>query len=95
MSAFVSYTSFDHKVTAIIPVIASFDSKGHICPLYVRLGRSSYKVGEFFVNSRYSGITEFRCRIADGNLEKPLQLTYYSNENMWTVPRSALGPDGG
>ena len=93
MSAFISYTSFDGTVTAVIPVIASFDSKGHISPLYVRLGRSSYRISDYFVNSRYSGITEFRCKVRDGDTEKPLQLTYYSAENMWTVPRADIGPE--
>ena len=93
MSAFISYTSFDHKSTAIIPVIASFDAAGHICPLYVRLGHDSYRVAEYFVHTKYSGITEFRCKIADGDLERPLQLTYYSTEGMWTVPRASLGFD--
>ena len=83
---FVSYTSFDYDTTSIVPVIASFDAGGHIRPLYVRLGRSSYRIAECFVSSRYSGVTEFRCRIADGESLKPLQLSYYSREAMWTVP---------
>ncbi len=90
MGAFVSYTSFDHKTTAIIPVIAAFDSSGHICPLYVRLGRISYKISDYFVQTKYSGITEFRCKIVDGNSLKPLQLTYYSTEGMWTVPKGTI-----
>jgi|P827metagenome_2_1110787.scaffolds.fasta_scaffold06679_5 hypothetical protein len=91
MGAFISYTSFDHTTTCIIPVIASFDSSGHVSPLYVRIKRVSYRIIEYFVSSKYSGVTEFRCKIADGAFERPLQLTYYSTEGMWTVPRSALG----
>lgn len=94
MAAFVSYTLFDHTTTAIVPVIASFDASGHIRPLYVRLGRGAYRVDDCFVHSRYSGITEFRCKIIDGDSTKPLQLSYYSNEGMWTVPRSSLGEAG-
>ena len=90
MGGFVSYSSFDHKTTAIIPVIAAFDSSGHLWPLYVRLGRNSYKIFEYFVQARYSGVTEFRCKIADGDYIKPLQLTYYSNEGMWTVPKVSV-----
>ena len=91
MGAFISYTSFDHTATCIIPVIASFDASGHICPLYVRIRRVSYRITEYFVSSKYSGVTEFRCKIADGEFERPLQLTYYSAEGMWTVPRAGIG----
>ena len=38
MPAQVSYTSYDYAPVEIIPVIASFDSEGHIRPLYVRIG---------------------------------------------------------
>lgn len=86
MSGFVSYTSFDLSTTSVVPVIASFDSEGHICPLYVRIGRNSYKINSYFVHSRYSNTTEFRCKITDGDFERPLQLTYYSVEGMWTIP---------
>ena len=84
--AFVSCKSFDETATSIVPVIASFDATGHIKPLYVRLGRTSFKICDCFVNSKYSGITEFRCTISVGVSLKPLQLSYYSSEGMWTVP---------
>lgn len=86
MGALVSFTSFDHKTTSIVPVIASFDTAGHVCPLYVRINRVSYRISSYFVSSRYSNVTEFRCKIIDGDSLKPLQLTYYSVEGMWTVP---------
>lgn len=89
MGAFVSYTSLDLERTAIVPVIASFDSGGHVCPLYVRLGREAFRINEYFVSSKYSNVIEFRCKITDGDSEKPLQLTFYSVEGMWTVPKSS------
>ena len=92
MGAFISYTSFDYTTTMIVPVIASFDTQGHICPLYVRLGRASYKIESYFVHSKYSNITEFRCRITDGDSLKPLELSYYSVEGMWTTPRTGPAP---
>ena len=33
----VSYTSYDYKSMKVVPVIASFDTEGHIKPLYVRI----------------------------------------------------------
>lgn len=92
MGAFISYTSFDYDSTMIVPVIASFDTQGHICPLYVRLGRIPYKVDTYFVFSKYSNITEFRCKIVDGTSLKPLELSYYSVEGMWTTPRTSPAP---
>lgn len=89
--AFFSYKSFDETSTSIVPVIASFDATGHVKPLYVRLGRTPFKVCDYFVSSKYSGITEFRCTIAAGNSLKPLQLSYYSSEGMWTVPYATVG----
>lgn len=85
MSGFVSYTSFDPTVTKIVPVIASFDTTGHVVPLYVRIDRVSYKILSFFVNVRYSNITEFKCTVEDSGTEKPLELSYYSTEGMWTM----------
>lgn len=93
LAGFVSYTSFDHKATSIVPVIASFDAQGHIKPLYVRLGRVSYQVCDYFVSSKYSGITEFRCTVADGDFKRPLLLSYYSAEGMWTVPHAQFPDD--
>lgn len=89
--AFISYTSFDFKTIEIVPVIASFDTEGHICPLYVRIGRNSFKINSYFVSSKYSNITEFRCKIADRDCSRPLSLTYYGTEGMWTIPR--ISPD--
>lgn len=83
---FVSCKSFDETTTSIVPVIASFDATGHVKPLYVRLGRTSFKICDYFVSSKYSGITEFRCTISAGASLRPLQLSYYSSEGMWTIP---------
>lgn len=47
MGKSVSYSSFDYKPVDIIPVIASFDSDGHIAPLYVRIEGESYKMIPF------------------------------------------------
>ena len=86
---FVSYTSFDFTNCTVVPVIASFDTTGHICPLYVRIEGISYKIQSYYVQSGYSHITEFRCKIIDGEIEKPIALSYYSAEGMWTLLKSA------
>lgn len=44
MSQIVSYNSFDYKPIHTVPVIVSFDSQGHIAPLWVRINGQPYKV---------------------------------------------------
>lgn len=92
MSTRISYTSFDYEDVTIVPVIASFDTRGRICPLYVRIDGTSYKIDSYTFTSRYAHITEFTCRIIDGNSLKPLSLTYYTAEGMWTIPSRAPAP---
>lgn len=87
MAGFVSYTSFDYKPVNIVPVIASFDSEGHIVPLYVRINGESYKIASHWVNSTFSNSVEYKCKVIDGDSLKPLSLTYYRNEGVWTMPK--------
>ena len=47
MGKIVSYTNFDYEPTSIIPVIASFDSQGHISPLWVRINVKHIKLKVF------------------------------------------------
>lgn len=95
MGAHVSYTSFDHTTTDIVPVIASFDAQGHVSPLYVRINRIPYRIETYYVVTRYSNVTEFRCKIADSGFLRPLELTFYGNEQMWTVPACHGGSTAG
>lgn len=83
----VSYTSFDYRPVDIVPVIASFDSEGHIKPLYVRINGESYKVVSHWVSSTFHNTVDFKCKIADGDYLKPLALTFHREEGMWTVPK--------
>lgn len=83
----VSYTSFDYAPVEIVPVIASFDSQGHIAPLYVRINGLSLKVNSFWVSSTYHNIIEFKCKVIDHGYLKPLALTYHLAEGMWTIPK--------
>ena len=82
----VSYTSFDYKPVTIVPVIASFDSEGHIAPLYVRINGEAYKIHSFWVSCTFRNIVDFKCKVIDGDSIKPLSLTFYRDEGMWTIP---------
>lgn len=91
--AAISSNSYDYKAVETVPVIASFDRSGRIVPLYVRLGRDSYKVQSCWASRKHGGIEEFHCRVVDGSCLKPLLLTYYKDEDVWAVPGHALDPD--
>ena len=87
MPAQVSYTSYDYAPVEIIPVIASFDSEGHIRPLYVRIGEEPLKVHSFWVKPSFVNLIEFRCKLIDGDCLKPLAITYHQAECVWTIPK--------
>lgn len=87
MSAFVSYTSYDYAPVSIVPVIASFDSEGHIKPLYVRICGEPYKIHSSWLKQSFADIFEFHCKVMDDDCLKPLVLTYHTRENVWTIPK--------
>ena len=88
MSATVSYTSHDYLAITHVPVIASFDSEGHIAPLYVRINQESYKIASFWIRSAFANTIEFNCKIIDGQFLKLLVLTYYKAEDVWAIPEN-------
>lgn len=87
MGATVSRSSFDYKECVTVPVIAGFDSNGIIIPIYVRIDGSKYKVDEYSAKTKFSGVTEYRCIVSFKERTMPLELTYYSNESVWTIPK--------
>lgn len=89
MNGQISYTSYDYTPMDIIPVIASFDSDGHIKPLFVRINGESYKVHSSWVRKGFTGSTEFNCKIIDRDYLKPIVITYHRAEGVWTIPRHA------
>lgn len=72
----------------ITPVIASFDSDGHMKPLYVRIDGSSFKIQSSFVKSCYSDILEFSCQIIDREYVKSLSLTYFPHDRVWAMQKN-------
>lgn len=86
MAQYISRTSYDHIPAHIVSVIASFDSKGHIKPLYVRIGDEPLKVHSSWIRPTRPGMVVFHCNVEDGNQMKPLILTYHPKENVWTIP---------
>ena len=87
MPAHVSYTTHDHVPSTVVPVIASFDSAGHIRPLYVRINSEDFHVHSSAIKQSFPGITTFDCMLEDNGCLKPLFLKYHRAEGVWTMPK--------
>ncbi len=74
------------KNNTVVPVIASFDSEGHVIPLYVRIGDLSLKIKSSWLKPSFADIMEFHCMVIDGDCLKPLILTYRQRESVWQIP---------
>lgn len=85
--AIVSYTSTDYVPNDIVPVIASFDTEGHIAPLYVRIDGNPLKIESYWASSIYRNVVEFRCKVSNNGYLKPLLLCFHRQEGMWTIPQ--------
>ncbi len=86
MPAKVSHTTYDTYHTKIVTVIASFNSKGHVLPLYVGIDGERYKVASAWMEPSYHGHLKFNCQIIDNNRLKPIVLSYHKTEDVWTIP---------
>lgn len=87
MTSQISYTSFDAFPHELVPVIASFDTQGHICPLYVRIDGARFKIESYWEKKSYHNVTEFVCQVeVYGNL-RPLRLSYYHDTQSWAIPK--------
>lgn len=86
MGANVSRNSFDYKEIEIVSVIAGFDENGKIIPIYVKIHGEKLKVSEYWVKSKFAGITEYHCKVMDSKKEFPLVLSYYNEESLWVIP---------
>lgn len=87
MSRQASFNSHDYMPVDIVPVIASFDSEGHIAPLLVRIEGNAYRIKSFWIKKSFSNTIAFNCQIIDNDCLKPLSLTYMQDESVWTTPR--------
>lgn len=87
MSANVSRNSFDYKEVEIVPVIAGFNDDGKIIPIYVKINGEDLKVGNYWVKSKFAGITEYHCKLIKKNGEMPIVISYYNEESVWVIPK--------
>lgn len=70
-----------------IPVIASYDDKGRVAPLYFRINGESHKVLRYVVLNKALGkIITYECTIEDNGYMKPLIVRYYPEISTWVIP---------
>ena len=87
-NAYPSFTSYDYQPVECVPVIASFDSDGHIAPLYVRIDGRALKVDSYWMRqSSFRNIITFSCKVIDGSSLRPVAVEYHLRECVWTVDR--------
>lgn len=71
----------------MVSVIASFDTDGHIKPLYVRVDEESLKVVSCWMKPAFVSSCTYQCKVEDHGVLKPLVLTYHMNESVWSIPK--------
>lgn len=87
MPGFVSHSVFDVHSYQKVAVITSFDTSGHIRPLYVRIGTESFQILSSHLESTFGPHLTYQCKIADGEFERTLRLTYHTKEFAWSIPK--------
>lgn len=78
--------SFDYDPQEIVPVIASFDTDGHVRPLYVRILGKPYKIVSQWRGNKFTGVNEYNCKLAVNGYYRQITLKYYVREKVWTIP---------
>lgn len=87
MSGIISKGLHDCSHLRLVSVIASFDASGSIMPLYVRIDGESLKIYNAVLTkaSTYK-LYIFDCEVMDGDMVKPLRLTYHLDDTAWSIP---------
>jgi len=87
MPPLISYGLQDCPHLKPVSVISSFDAKGNILPLYVRLEEESLKIYNAYQLASTMRVLNFNCEVMDGDKVKPLKLSYHIADLTWTTPR--------
>lgn len=70
----------------IVPAIISFDTKGNIVPLYIRVGTESYRIVTSYRTYPESELF-FRCQIEVDDRLVETTLIYHKSEHVWSIPQ--------
>lgn len=86
MGQILSHNSHDYLPITVVPVIASFNDHGHVKPLYIGIDGEQCKIDSYWVRRNFSNQIEFHCNVIINDIQKPIIITYYMNECIWTIP---------
>ena len=87
MSVIISKTPIDYPHIKAVPAIATYDSKGNILPLYVRVGEERLRVYNAYITKSTRKILTFKGEVMVCDRVKPIELNYYVDDMVWCVVR--------
>lgn len=93
MSYIFPIESYAGDPIELVPVIASYDSEGHIKPLYVRIKDERYKVINYWIKTSCGNNIDFNCTLSLNDRTYKLMLTYHIRETAWSIPMYLVKPD--
>lgn len=73
-----------------VSVIASFDTEGHVRPLFVRVNSESLKVHSCWQKPSFRGTIEFQCKVIDNDCLKNLNVIYRQSDNIWSIVKDYI-----
>lgn len=88
MSYVFPIDSYGGDPIELVPVIAAYDTKGHIKPLYVRIKNEKYRVENYWIKSvNFSNNIDYNVTLSKDNRTYKLILTYHIRETAWSIPK--------
>ncbi len=78
-------SSFNSILT--VPVIAGFDTDGHIIPLLVKLENERYDILSYYLKRSTATKREFIIYVVINNIKISMSLTYFVPEEVWGIPQ--------
>lgn len=76
--------SFDKSSMTVVPVIASFDTKGKIKPLYVRIQEKSLRIVSCWSRQEFL-VIKYHCKVELDEYVNDIILIYHPEHSFWTV----------
>lgn len=87
MNYILPIESYGGDPIELVPVIASYDTEGHIKPLYVRIKGEKYKIINYWVKSSFVNTIDYNVTLLRNDQTYKLILTYHLRETTWSIPK--------
>lgn len=80
---------FEMKHIKAVPVIATFDAKGNVLPIYANINGNRHHL-ESSLDRKYAGDLYFKCIIEAPGTRHKFQLIYMPDKIAWFIPARYL-----